>query len=201
MPTFEGTAACEILQQNLAARLVSIANHAEMQQEAAEGVLLVLHRLLFRHGAFLLLRHFAELTDEIRVGTHRIFGNLPVKPCELDSFFGQSVRRFLDVERLLNQAAFAGKERVQILPSRFDEEAAWNTDDKPVLVTLPLLPLPQPQPPSLPRTLLLWLSPSPSVASREHLPPQRNPLPEVSCARARLPLHPHRRQSRGIRLA
>ena len=103
MSVFERAAACEILQQNLAARLVSIADHAETQQEAAEGILLVLRRLLPRHGAFLLLRHFVELADEIRVSAYSIFSNLSVKPCELDRFVGQCVRRFLDVKCLLNQ--------------------------------------------------------------------------------------------------
>ena len=129
MSVLERAAAREILQQNLAARLVSIADHAETQQEAAESVFLVLRRLLLRHGAFLLLRHFAELADKIRIGTYRIFGNLSVKPCELDRFFGQGVRRFLDVECFLNQLPFAGKERVQIFPSRFGEKSARYADD------------------------------------------------------------------------
>ena len=114
MSALKRAAARKVLQENLAALLVGVSDHAEAQEEAAEGVFLVVHNLLLRRDALLRPRHQAEFTDELSVCLCRLVGDRAVQPCKGDAVIGQRVGCLPDVESVTNQPPLAQKECVQI---------------------------------------------------------------------------------------
>ena len=124
MSALECAAAREVLHENLAALFVGATDHAEAQEEAAEGVLFVVHNLLLRRDALLRPCHLAEFADECGIRLCRLVGDRAVQPCEGDAVIGQRVGLFPDVEGVSDKPPLAPKECVQILQCRFGEKAA-----------------------------------------------------------------------------
>ena len=124
MSALKRAAAREVLQENLTRLFVGTPDHAKAQEEAAEGVLFVVHNLLLRRDALLRPCHFAELADECGIRLCRFIGDRTVQLCEGDAVIGQRVGRFPDVEGVTNQPPLAQKECIEILQCRLGEKAA-----------------------------------------------------------------------------
>src|SRR5699024_5631616 len=71
-PILESRGPGQILQQDLALRFIFAADKSQPQQKTAEGVFLVIHRLLSRRHPFGIPAHLAECGNEVGVGFHSI---------------------------------------------------------------------------------------------------------------------------------
>ena len=134
MSALECAAAREVLHENLAALFVGAADHAKAQEEAAEGVFLVVHNLLLRRDALLRPCHLAELADECGISRCRLVGDRAAQPCKGDAVIGERVGCLFDVECMPDEPSLAPKDCVQILQCRLGEKAAREANGKAVLV-------------------------------------------------------------------
>ena len=105
MSALKGTAARKVLQENLERLLVGAADHAKTQEEAAEGIFLVVHDLLLCRDALLRPCHQAELADELSISLCRLVGNRAMQPRESDAVIGQRVGCLPDVKGVRRDSA------------------------------------------------------------------------------------------------
>ena len=112
--SLESTAAGKVAEQNLAFGLVLVADETKTKKEAAESVLLIVHRLFGAGDAFLIPCHFAQLADKGFVGCHFIRSRNSGEPGKCDCLIRYFNGKAVNTQGFLNERPFGSEECVEV---------------------------------------------------------------------------------------
>ena len=104
----------QILHQDFSGGLVLLPDEAQSQEEASEGVFLILHNLLLCGDALAVSGHICQCADELHVGFCLSVFLGQCKPRESDALFIDLVGKVVSTKCLAEQMAFGYNDAVQI---------------------------------------------------------------------------------------
>ena len=111
---FKCRAARQFGEQNFSVGLIFVSDEAQPQEEAAEGVLVIIHILVIGSDALLGFGHDTEPTDELGVGADFIRCGEACEPREGNLVVLDRDRQVLRAQRLLDESRFAFHQMLQV---------------------------------------------------------------------------------------
>jgi len=109
----ESGGAGHVLEQDLPVGLVFLTNEAQPQEEAAERVFFVVHRLFLGGASLLIAGHITELADEGVIGFDAVGIRIAGEPREGNLLIGNFQRQVVGAQRLANEALLGGDDALQ----------------------------------------------------------------------------------------